>query len=357
MTSKQTILVTGAAGFIGSNLTRYLLRESDETVIVGLDALTYSGSLSTIEDVLDHPRLSFVHGDIRDRDLVRHVFAQHQPNGVIHLAAESHVDRSIVDPLAFVETNVVGTVVLLQEAAEFWGGSGGRFHHVSTDEVFGELGDDGKFDEETPYAPKSPYSASKAASDHFVRAWGSSYGLDYVITNCTNNYGPHQFPEKLIPVVITKALAGAKVPVYGQGKNVRDWLYVEDHCEALRTVFERGRSGATYGIGGETESPNLELVTLTLEIVDQELGNAPGTSTALIEFVDDRPGHDYRYAMDIGLIRRELGWSPRTTLHDGLQATVRWYLANLDWLAGVESDEHRTFQDHWYIERRPSARS
>lgn len=356
MTSTETILVTGAAGFIGSNLTRHMLEKSVDTEIVALDALTYSGSLSTIEDMLDHPRMSFVHGDIRDRDLVREVFAQHKPDGVIHLAAESHVDRSIVDPLAFVETNVVGTVVLLQEATESWGSSGGRFHHVSTDEVFGELDDEGKFDEETPYAPKSPYSASKAASDHFVRAWGNSYGLDFVITNCTNNYGPYQFPEKLIPVVITKALAGEKVPVYGQGRNVRDWLFVEDHCEALKLVYERGRSGATYGVGGETESPNLELVRLTLEILDGELGKPAGTSTALIEFVDDRPGHDYRYAMDIGLIKGELGWSPRTTLRDGLGATVRWYLSNPDWLAGIESDEHRTFQDRWYNERRPNAR-
>jgi dTDP-glucose 4,6-dehydratase len=259
------------------------------------------------------------------------------------------VDRSIVDPLAFVETNVVGTVVLLQEAMR--ADSEIRFHHVSTDEVYGELGPTGKFDEETPYRPKSPYSASKAASDHFVRAWGNSYGLDFVITNCTNNYGPYQFPEKLIPVVITKALAGEGVPVYGEGRNVRDWLYVEDHCRALSQVFKSGRSGATYGIGGESETTNLELVTLVLEILDQEQGHPLGTSTALIEYVQDRPGHDFRYAMDITRIKSELGWTPTTGLEEGLKKTVRWYLENSDWVGKVESEEHRDFQDHWYRER------
>jgi dTDP-glucose 4,6-dehydratase len=329
-----------------------MLAENPGFDLVALDALTYSGSLTTLETVLDHPHLAFVHGDIRDRDLVREVFAEHRPTGVIHLAAESHVDRSIVDPLAFVETNVVGTVVLLQEASRAWSGAGGRFHHVSTDEVFGELGATGKFDESTPYAPKSPYSASKAASDHFVRAWGSSYGLDYVITNCTNNYGPYQFPEKLIPVAILRALAGESVPMYGKGENIRDWLYVEDHCRALALVYREGKSGVTYGIGGESEVTNLELVRTILEILDDERGVSTGTSAGLIEFVDDRPGHDYRYAMDISRIRTDLGWSPTTTLEDGLRATVRWYLDNLDWLKAVDSEEHRSFQEGWYGGRR-----
>ena len=346
---RQKVLVTGAAGFIGSNLVRHLL-ESSDLAVVGLDALTYSGSLTTLESVLDHPRFMFAHGNIRDRAFVRAVFEENKPEGVIHLAAESHVDRSIVDPLAFVETNVVGTVVLLQEAMK--ADPRTKFHHVSTDEVFGELGPSGKFDEETPYAPKSPYSASKAASDHFVRAWGNSYGLDFVITNCTNNYGPYQFPEKLIPVVITRALAGERVPVYGKGENVRDWLYVEDHCRALSMVFRDGRSGATYGIGGESETTNLELVTLVLEMLDQELGNPPGTSTALIEYVQDRPGHDFRYAMDITRVKSELGWTPTTGLEEGLKTTVRWYLENPDWISTVESEEHRVFQDHWYEERK-----
>lgn len=351
MNTPTRVIVTGAAGFIGSNLVRRLLATGGYDV-VALDALTYSGSLTALDGLLDNERMTFVHGDIRDRALVRSLFREHSPNGVIHLAAESHVDRSLVDPLAFVETNVVGTVVLLQEAMEHWGNATGRFHHVSTDEVFGELGESGYFDEQTPYAPKSPYSASKAASDHFVRAWGNSYGLDYVITNCTNNYGPYQFPEKLIPVALTRALGGEPVPIYGAGSNVRDWLYVEDHCDALELVFRTGASGATYGIGGESESTNLELIYQVLDIVDEILGNEAGTSTRLIEFVDDRPGHDFRYAMDITRIRQELGWSPQTPLHVGLERTVRWYLENPQWLAAVESDEHRAFQEAWYGSRR-----
>ena len=350
--SGQTLLVTGAAGFIGSNLVRHLLTEESDVRLVALDALTYSGSLTTLHDLLDDPRLTFIHGDIRDREVVRTLFAEYRPTGVIHLAAESHVDRSIVDPLAFVETNVVGTVVLLQEATAAWSRSHGRFHHVSTDEVFGELGSTGKFDEETPYAPKSPYSASKAASDHFVRAWGNSYGLDYVITNCTNNYGPYQFPEKLIPIAIVKALAGEPVPIYGRGGNIRDWVYVEDHCRALVLAFRNGTSRSTYGIGGESESTNLDLVHQVLETLDAETGNPAGTSAGLIEFVDDRPGHDFRYAMDIGRMRGDLGWSPTTGLTEGLRTTVRWYLDNLDWLKAVESENHRSFQDQWYGGRR-----
>lgn len=352
MTSQQrTLIVTGAAGFIGSNLVRHLLATKSDVRVVALDALTYSGSITTLAEVLDHPRLTFVHGDIRDRDLIRSLFAKHDPEGLMHLAAESHVDRSIVDPLLFVETNVVGTVVLLQEATRAWGPGGGRFLHVSTDEVFGELRETGYFNEETPYSPNSPYSASKASSDHFVRAWGESYGLDYVITNCTNNYGPYQFPEKLIPVTITRAMTGERVPVYGRGSNVRDWLYVEDHCRALDIVYERGAPRSTYAIGGQAESTNIDLVRAILEILDQLLGNEPGTSTDLIEFVGDRPGHDFRYAMDISHIRAELGWSPSVALRDGLERTVRWYQDNQDWIRAIESEEHRGFQTTWYERR------
>jgi dTDP-glucose 4,6-dehydratase len=348
---RTTLLVTGAAGFIGSNLVRHLLATDADTEVVALDALTYSGSLSTLADMLDDPRLTFVHGDIRDRELIRGLFEAHRPAGLMHLAAESHVDRSIVDPLLFVETNVVGTVVLLQEATKAWGSDGGRFLHVSTDEVFGQLGATGYFNEETPYAPNSPYSASKASSDHFVRAWGESYGLDYVITNCTNNYGPYQFPEKLIPMTITRAISGQRVPVYGQGGNVRDWLYVEDHCRALKLAYERGRADATYAIGGEAESANLDLVNMVLEIIDEQVGAQPGTSTRLVEFVGDRPGHDFRYAMDIRRIREELGWAPSMPLREGLTRTVGWYLANLDWVKAIESEEHLEFQSSWYGDR------
>lgn len=355
--NSECVLVTGAAGFIGSNLVRFLLASTDTTRVVALDALTYSGSRSTLRDVWDDPRLTFVPGDIRDRELVRSVFSDTQPDGLIHLAAESHVDRSIVDPLLFVETNVIGTVVLLQESTRAWEGSSGRFHHVSTDEVFGQLGESGHFDEASRYAPNSPYSASKAASDHFVRAWGETYGLDYVITNCTNNYGPYQFPEKLIPVVITNALAGEPVPVYGEGANVRDWLYVEDHCRALSLVYERGLSGSTYAIGGEAESSNLELVRMVLDCVDEESGKSPGSSAELIQFVGDRPGHDFRYAMDITRIRSELGWSPTVSLQDGIRITVRWYLENLEWVQSVQSEQHQSFQDDWYRSRRADAES
>lgn len=347
----RCVVVTGAAGFIGSNLVRHLLEESRDVDIVGLDALTYSGSIATLEDLLDHPRLTFVRGDIRDRELIRDLLAEHQPVGIIHLAAESHVDRSIVDPLQFVETNVVGTVVLLQEASKAWRDSGGRFHHVSTDEVFGELGDEGSFSEESTYAPNSPYSASKAAADHFVRAWSRSYGLEYVLTNCTNNYGPYQFPEKLIPMTITRATAGEAVPVYGTGENVRDWLFVEDHCRALALAFDKGRACTTYTIGGETEIPNLELVHMVLDSLDRQLGNEPESSKRLVEFVGDRPGHDYRYAMDISRIKGDLGWSPSVSLRDGIDRTVAWYLGNQEWLRAVQSDDHHGFQRSWYADR------
>jgi dTDP-glucose 4,6-dehydratase len=346
--AEEVVLITGGAGVIGTNLVRQMLMVLPSRRLVVMDALTYSGSLLNLDDVLDHPRLTFVAGDIRDRDLVREVFNTHRPNGVIHLAAESHVDRSIADPLTFVETNVVGTVVLLQEATRAWRRTTGRFHHVSTDEVFGELGDTGWFDELSAYAPNSPYSASKAASDHFVRAWGASYGLDFVISSCSNNYGPYQFPEKLMPMTIVKAVGRERVPVYGDGRNVRDWIYVEDHCEALSTVYSRARSGATYVVGGKGEMSNIEIVTRLLDAVDRELGNPEGSSRELIEFVEDRPGHDFRYAMNTDRINADLGWRARTALDEGLSRTVKWYLANLDWVEAVGNEDHRRFQANWY---------
>lgn len=348
----MAVLVTGAAGFIGSNLVRQLLERWSDRQIVSFDLLTYAGHMDNLADVIDHPRHTFVRGDVADRDQVAAVFAEHDVTGVIHLAAESHVDRSIVDPMAFVRTNVLGTVTLLQEATRVWNGRRDvRFHHVSTDEVFGALGEEGMFDETTGYSPNSPYSASKAASDHFVRAWHETYDLPTVLTNCTNNYGPYQFPEKLIPTVITRALAGEKIPIYGRGDNVRDWLYVEDHCDALALVYEQGADGETYCIGGEAEATNLELVRMLLDLVDSERGVEPGTSAGLIEFVTDRPGHDFRYAMDITRIRTELGWAPSVSLQEGLARTAAWYLRHGEWMATVQGQQHREFTESWYEKR------
>jgi dTDP-glucose 4,6-dehydratase len=348
----MTLLVTGAAGFIGSNLVRQLRRVWPDRPVVSFDLLSYAGNLENLADLRGDPGHTFVRGDVASRDDVRAAFERFAVTGVFHLAAESHVDRSIVDPLTFVRTNVDGTVVLLQEAARAWRGrTDVRFHHVSTDEVFGSLGADGAFGPDTRYAPNSPYSASKAASDHFVRAWHATYGLPVVITNSTNNYGPRQFPEKLVPVVIARALAGEPVPVYGRGENVRDWLYVEDHCAAMLAVFERGRAGATYCIGGEAEVRNIDLVGALLDEVDRARGAPPGRSRGLIRFVEDRPGHDLRYAMDISRIKGELGWSPSVALGEGLRRTVAWYLANQDWTERARRGDHRAFEELWYGER------
>jgi len=326
------LLVTGGAGFIGSAVVRLAVARGH--AVVNLDALTYAGSLTNVAPVSDAPAYAFEHADIRDRAALERVFETHSPDAVMHLAAESHVDRSIDGPAAFIETNVTGTMNLLEAARRYWDRAGRpdafRFHHISTDEVYGSLGAEGKFTEETPYDPRSPYSASKAASDHLVRAWGETYGLPVVLTNCSNNYGPYHFPEKLVPVVILSALEGRPIPVYGAGENVRDWLFVEDHADALLRVLEKGRVGRSYNIGGENEARNIDLVRMICALLDaRRPEGAP--RDRLIRFVEDRPGHDQRYAIDPARIRAELGWRPSVTLEEGLARTVDWYLDNESW--------------------------
>ncbi|SFQ62988.1 dTDP-glucose 4,6-dehydratase [Roseivivax halotolerans] len=326
------ILVTGGAGFIGSAVVRLAVSRGHE--VVNLDALTYAANPANVAPVADSPLYRFEHADIRDRAALDRIFAEHAPDAVMHLAAESHVDRSIDGPAAFMETNVTGTFHLLEAARSYWLAKGRpdtfRFHHVSTDEVFGSLGETGLFTEETAYDPRSPYSASKAASDHLVRAWGETYGLPVVLSNCSNNYGPYHFPEKLIPVVILNALHGQPIPVYGAGRNVRDWLYVEDHADALLTVLQDGALGRSYNIGGNNERANIDLVRDLCAILDRLRPDAAPHGD-LITFVADRPGHDLRYAIDASRIRDELGWQPSVTLQEGLERTVRWYLENEDW--------------------------
>ena len=326
------ILVTGGAGFIGSAVVRQAIRAGHE--VVNLDVLTYAANLENVASVSNAPGYAFEQADIRDRAALDRIFADHRPDAVMHLAAESHVDRSIDGPGEFIETNINGTYNLLEAARAYWSREGKpagfRFHHISTDEVFGSLGEDGQFTEDTPYDPRSPYSASKAASDHLVRAWHHTYGLPVVMTNCSNNYGPFHFPEKLVPVVILKALSGQPIPVYGDGGNVRDWLYVEDHADALLCVLENGQLGRSYNIGGENEAKNIDLVrTICTHMDDLHPQGAPHAD--LITFVTDRPGHDRRYAIDPTRIRDELGWRPSVTVEEGLRRTVEWYLANEDW--------------------------
>jgi dTDP-glucose 4,6-dehydratase len=341
-----TIFVTGGAGFIGSALVRKLVRETEHTV-VNIDKLTYAGNLDSLAEIDGSPRYGFERADVADAERLRALFAEHRPVGVFHLAAESHVDRSIDGPAEFVHTNVVGTFALLQEALRYWRGALGgggefRFVHVSTDEVFGSLGPTGYFTEATPYAPNSPYSASKAASDHLVRAWHHTYGLPTVTTNCSNNYGPYQFPEKLIPLVIHRALAGEPLPVYGRGENVRDWLYVDDHADALLAAFGRGRPGETYNVGGHNEQRNLDVVRALCALLDELAPDPAGPYARLITFVTDRPGHDARYAIDASKTARELGWTPRETFESGLRKTVAWYLDNRRWSERVLSGAYRT---------------
>jgi dTDP-glucose 4,6-dehydratase len=331
------LMVTGGAGFIGSNVIWRMIGEPSMEELVNVDCLTYAGHLENLERVADHPRYRFERVDLRDREEVRSVVRRHEPTHVLHLAAESHVDRSIAGPGDFIQTNVVGTFHLLEACREVWGGGmdGRRFHHVSTDEVYGSLGPVGLFTEETPYAPNSPYSASKASSDMLVRAYHHTYGLPVVITNCSNNYGPYQYPEKLIPVVIQSVLGRRAIPVYGDGLNVRDWLYVGDHAEALWRVLTRGHEGQIYNIGGRNEWANVRIVELICDLVDEFAPELGGGSRRLITFVADRPGHDRRYAIDAGKIERELGWRPAHTFEEGIRETVRWYMANQEWVKAV----------------------
>ena len=335
MTFRRNILVTGGAGFIGSHVVRRLVQRYPDYRIVNLDCLTYAGNLDNLSDVASEPNYCFEQADICDAVRVAEIFRKYNIDGVLHLAAESHVDRSIADPTAFARTNVMGTLTLLHAACESWrasesGFEGKRFHHISTDEVYGALPlDGGMFTEQTPYAPHSPYSASKASSDHFVRAFHDTYGLPVVITNCSNNYGPAQYPEKLIPLFIQNIVEGRPLPVYGTGANVRDWLYVEDHAEALDLVFHNGADGESYNVGGNNEWRNIDLVRTLIRITDRELGRAEGASESLITYVTDRAGHDLRYAIDSSKLQRELGWTPRTSFAEGLTRTVRWYLARL----------------------------
>ncbi|MCB0637719.1 MAG: dTDP-glucose 4,6-dehydratase [Lewinella sp.] len=344
------ILITGGAGFIGSHLVRRWLQEHPDDLVVNLDALTYAGNLENLRDIEDAPNYRFVKGDITDFAFLEKLFAEYDFDGVIHLAAESHVDRSIANPMAFILTNVVGTVNLLNAAKAAWQDdySGKRFYHVSTDEVYGSLGAEGYFTEETAYDPRSPYSASKASSDHFVRAWYHTYGLPVVLSNCSNNYGPYQFPEKLLPLMINNIRHERPLPVYGDGKNIRDWLWVEDHAAAIDLIYHRGATGETYNIGGNNEWTNIDLVHVLCDTVDELLGRPAGQSRQLITFVKDRPGHDQRYAIDAGKLKRELGWEPSVGVREGLRRTAEWYLQHHDWLEHVTSGAYRAYYAQQY---------
>lgn len=346
----KKILITGGAGFIGSHVVRRFVTKYPDYHIYNLDALTYAGNLENIADIQDTPNYSFVKGDIVDADFIDELFTKHQFDGVLHLAAESHVDRSITDPLSFVKTNVIGTMNLLNAAKKIWANdiSGKRFYHISTDEVYGSLGAEGLFTETTAYDPNSPYSASKASSDHFVRAYGETYGLPYVITNCSNNYGPNHFPEKLIPLFINNIIEKKPLPVYGDGKYTRDWLFVEDHAVAIDLVFHEGKNHDTYNIGGFNEWQNIDLVKLLCELMDQKLGRTAGESAELITYVKDRPGHDLRYAIDASKINTELGWKPSVTFEQGLARTIDWYLTNEAWLKNVTSGAYQNYYASQY---------
>jgi dTDP-glucose 4,6-dehydratase len=345
------ILITGGAGFIGSHVVRLFTNKYPEDYrIFNLDALTYAGNLENLRDIENAPNYDFVHGDIVNEAFIGQLFKEHSFDGIIHLAAESHVDRSISDPLSFVKTNIIGTVNLLNAARDAWkdDSAGKRFYHVSTDEVYGTLGKDGLFTESTPYSPNSPYSASKASSDHFVRAYGETYGLPFLISNCSNNYGPYHFPEKLIPLFINNIINKKPLPVYGDGNYTRDWLFVKDHAVAIDLIFHKGQLGETYNIGGFNEWKNIDLVRLLCQKMDQKLGRPEGTSAQLITFVKDRPGHDLRYAIDATKINRELGWKPSVTFEQGLDQTIEWYLDNKEWLNHVTSGEYREYYEKHY---------
>ena len=349
----RTILITGGAGFIGSHVVRRFVKKYKSYRIVNLDLLTYAGNLENLRDIEHEPNYLFVRGDINDESMVNDLFEKHQFTSVIHLAAESHVDRSIVDPLSFVKTNVLGTATLLNAARKHWSKKeeGKLFYHVSTDEVYGSLGAEGLFTEETCYDPRSPYSASKASSDHFVMAYHHTYHLPVIISNCSNNYGSFHFPEKLIPLMINNIKTNKSLPVYGKGDNVRDWLWVEDHAAAIDLIFHKGRSGEKYNIGGLNEWKNIDLVKLLISIIDRKLNRPPGTSEKLIQFVADRPGHDLRYAIDASKLTNELGWKPSLTFEEGLEKTVDWYLENEEWLNHVTSGDYQHYYDQQYNKR------
>ena len=350
---KKIILITGGAGFIGSHVVRKFVKKYSDYHIINLDKLTYAGNLENLTDIEGSPNYQFIKGDIADREFVQSLFSEYRFHGIIHLAAESHVDRSIADPLEFIEANIVGTTNLLLAAESLNRSSAGFhvFYHISTDEVYGSLGPSGYFSEETPYRPRSPYSASKAGSDHLVRAFGHTYNLPIVISNCSNNYGPNQFPEKLIPLAINNIRKNKPIPVYGKGENVRDWLYVEDHARAIDLVFHRGRNGATYNIGGNNEWKNIDLIHKLCEIMDRKLDRAEGSSEKLITFVKDRAGHDLRYAIDASRIFNELGWEPSLNFEQGLEKTVEWYLSNPLWLENVLSGDYEKYYEKQYLKR------